>query len=498
MKKIVVIGAGIAGLSSAACLARAGLDVTILEKNRSPGGRARKFESGGFVFDMGPSWYWMPDVFDRFFGRFEKTVSDYYTLTRLDPSYRVYYGQDDWADVPAGIPRLCDFFEHYETGSSKQLLRFLEEGSYKYDLGIGNLVYKPGRSWREFLDSRLLSGMFRFHIFQTFSQYVRKFFKNPRLISLLEFPVLFLGAPPAKTPALYSLMNYADMSLGTWYPMGGMNKIIEGMVKLCHDLGVKFFYNAEVTRIQVQGRIATGACTGGKFHPADFVVAGADYRHVEKDLLPKESQEYSEKYWDTRVMAPSCLIYYLGLNKRVKNLMHHTLFFDKDIGLHISQIYKHPRWPTAPQFYVCCPSKTDTGVAPPGYENLFVLIPVAPALKDTESIREKYFTMVMDRMEKLTGEDLRAHIVFRKSYAHNDFLRDYNAFKGNAYGLANILLQTANLKPAVESKKVRNVFYTGHMTVPGPGVPPALISGQVTAAAVFEKLWQKNERKNAL
>jgi phytoene desaturase len=492
MEKIVVIGAGIAGLSSAACLAHAGLDVTIIEKNSSPGGRARKLESGGFLFDMGPSWYWMPDVFERFFHRFEKKVSDYYTLTRLNPSYRVYYGRGDFADVPAGIPGLCEFFEERETGSGKELLRFLEEGSYKYDLGIGHLVYKPGLTWREFVDGRLLSGICRLHIFQSFSQYVRKFFKDPRLISLLEFPLLLLGAAPAKTPALYSLMNYADMSLGTWYPMGGMNKVVEGMVKLCHDLGVKFLYNAPVTRIHVHGRMATGVWTDGKFHRADFVVAAADYRHVEKDLLPEGSEQYSEKYWDTRVMAPSCLIFYLGLHKRVKNLIHHTLFFDGDMDLHISQIYKHPQWPTAPQFYVCCPSKTDARVTPPGCENLFVLLPVAPALKDTESIREKYFRMVIDRMEKLTGEDLRAHIVFRKSYAHNDFVRDYNAFKGNAYGLANTLLQTANLKPAVASSKVRNVFYTGQMTVPGPGVPPALISGQVTAAAVLKKLRKKN------
>ena len=487
MKKIIVIGAGIAGLSSAACLAQAGFDVTVMEKNESAGGRARKFEAEGFVFDMGPSWYWMPDVFEKFFHRFGMKVSDYYQLMRLDPSYRIYYAAGDFVDVPAGIPQLRDFFEKLEPGSSKNLMTFLEEGAYKYELGMQRLVYKPGLAWRELLDGRLLSGIFKVHVFQSLSRYVRKFFKNPRLISLLEFPVLFLGASPAKTPALYSLMNYADMSLGTWYPVGGMNRIVEGIVKVCRDLGVKFIYNAPVTGVAVAGKAANGVWSNGKFYPADYIVAGADYRHVEKELLPEKSQQYTQSYWDSRVIAPSCLIFYLGIDKRINNLLHHTLFFDADISLHISEIYDHPQWPTAPQFYVSCPSKTDAHVAPAGCENLFILIPVAPDLEDSERIREKYFSMVIARLEKLTGERILDHIIYKRSYGHNDFISDYNAFKGNAYGLANTLLQTANFKPGIVNKKMRNFFYTGQLTVPGPGLPPALISGQVTAATLIEQ-----------
>lgn len=492
MTKSIVIGSGVAGLSAAANLAAQGFEVTVFEKNTTPGGRARKFETDGFVFDMGPSWYWMPDIFENFFKRFGKDVSDLYDLKRLDPSYRIYYGKHDFLDVPAGVPALCDFFESLEPGSSKPLMKFLKEGAYKYQLGMGSLVYKPGLTWREFADPKILSGVLRLHVFQSLSAYVKKFFQHPRLISLLEFPVLFLGAAPAKTPALYSLMNYADMALGTWYPMGGMFRIIEAMVKVCEENGVRFRYGSPVTGISTERHQVTGITSDGKFYPADYVVATADYHHVEEDLLPARSRQYSSGYWASRVLAPSSVIFFLGVNKKINNLLHHTLFFDEDMDEHIHDIYTDPRWPKAPQFYVCCPSKTDPHVAPPGCENIFVLIPVAPGLHDEEPVREKYFDMIMTRMEKLTGEVIRPHVIFKRSYAHRDFICDYNAFRGNAYGLANTLLQTANLKPRLRSNKVDNLFYAGQLTVPGPGVPPSLISGQVAASAI---LLQHEKRK---
>jgi phytoene desaturase len=487
MKKIIVIGSGVAGLSAACCLAKEGFDVTVFEKNDTAGGRARKFESQGFVFDMGPSWYWMPDVFERFFQRFGKKLSDYYLLARLDPSYRIFYGKNDFLDVPSGIPALTTFFEKLETGSSKHLMDFLTEGQRKYALGMGDLVYQPGLTIWEFAKLKILIGLFRLHIFQSFSVYIKKFFKNPRIINLLEFPVLFLGAAPAHIPALYSLMNYADMALGTWYPIGGMYKIIEAMVEMASELGVKFRFRSPVTNVAVDGTRARGVWSNGNFYAADFIVAGADYRHVEKDLIPEQSRRYSDHYWNTRVLAPSCLIFFLGINKRIQNLLHHTLFFDENIDQHIKEIYVDPRWPSAPQFYVCCPSKTDASVAPDGCENIFILIPVATGLQDDEATREKYFTMVMRRIERLTGENLDKHILFKRSYAHSNFIDDYNAYKGNAYGLANTLLQTANLKPGITSKKVTNLFYTGQLTVPGPGLPPAIISGQVAAGTLVKK-----------
>lgn len=491
MKNIAVIGSGFAGLSSALCLAKEGHAVTVFEKNSSAGGRARKFEANGYLFDMGPSWYWMPEVFEKFFNKFGKSASDFYTLDRLDPSYRIYYSKEDCWDIPAGIEPLCRFFESIEPGSSIHLRKFLEEGKYKYEIGINELVYKPGLSITELLDWKLMTGVLKLHVFQSLAKYVRKYFKDPRLVQLLEFPVLFLGATAQNTPALYSLMNYADMALGTWYPQGGMHKIVEGMVSIGKELNVKFEYNSEVSELIVEGDKITGVKVSGIVQRFDYVVAGADYHHVEQKLLPKEYRRYTEDYWNTRSMAPSSLIFYLGVKKKIKGLLHHTLFFDQDFALHGYEIYDEPQWPSSPLFYVSCPSKTDPTVAPEGHENIFILIPVAPALKDDDQTREKYFTMVMNRLERMVGESIQEHIDFKRSYAHNDFISDYHSFKGNAYGLANTLLQTANLKPSILNKKISNLFYTGQLTVPGPGVPPSLISGQVVADQILEQVKRK-------
>lgn len=493
MEKVAVIGSGFSGLAAACTLAQEGYDVTVLEKNSSPGGRARKFETAGFMFDMGPSWYWMPDVFESFFNAFNKKSSDYYSLVRLDPSYRVFFSKDDVWDVPAGVPALCEHFERIEPGSSVNLLKFLNEGQYKYEVGMQKLVYKPGLSVTELMDTGLLKGMLKLHVFQSMSAYVRKYFKDQRLIQLLEFPVLFLGASPQNTPALYSLMNYADMSLGTWYPQGGMYKIIEGMVSLAESLGVKFRFNSAVDQIVVTNKTAEGLIVNGKQENFTYIVAGADYHHVEQELLPFESRKYDEEYWDERKLAPSSLIYYIGLNKKLTKLQHHNLFFDADFNKHADQIYEHPAWPEKPLFYVSCPSKTDDSVAPEGHENLFILMPSAPGLIETEGVQKRFFEHIISRIEALTGESIKENIVYCRNYGPTNFKQDYNAFKGNAYGLANTLMQTANLKPSIINKKVKNLFYTGQLTVPGPGVPPSLISGQVVARHVIGQ--DKKSRK---
>lgn len=483
-KKVVVIGSGFASLAAATSLAANGFSVEVLEKNATPGGRARSFSESGFTFDMGPSWYWMPDVFEQYFKKFGKSTADYYQLTRLDPSYTVIFGQDDFMPVPAQMPEINTLFESLEIGSSQALQKFLAQAAYKYEVGINNLVYKPSRSFGEFLNLKLLVDVLRLDVFQSIHAHLRKYFRHEKLLKLLEFPILFLGALPENTPALYSLMNYADISLGTWYPMGGMYQIVAGMVKLAQEKGVTFRFNQEVQQIEVQNYQAKKVITKTDTFNADIVVAGADYHHVEQKLLAPEFRNYSQNYWDSRVMAPSSLIFYLGINKRLNRLTHHNLFFDEDFKPHAREIYESPKWPEKPLFYVSAPSQTDPSVAPAGCENLFILIPVAPGLEDNEAIREHYYHLVMDRLEKLTGQTIREAVIVKRSYAHADFIRDYHAFKGNAYGLANTLRQTAILKPGLKSKKVKNLYFTGQLTVPGPGVPPSLISGQVVAEEI--------------
>ncbi|AFL83497.1 phytoene desaturase [Belliella baltica DSM 15883] len=485
---VVVIGAGFAGLSAATHLADQGYQVTLLEKNSTPGGRARKFETEGFVFDMGPSWYWMPDVFETYFSHFGKKPSDYYELLRLDPSYAVIFGDQDFVDIPANLEEFRALLEMMEPGVGPKLDEFLKQAAYKYKVGIQDLVYRPSRSLLEFASPKLLVDMIRMDIFQSMSKHVRKFFKEDKIIRLMEFPVLFLGETANNIPALYSLMNYADIALGTWYPKGGMHKIIEGMVSLAEEKGVKFHFDAEVDHIDIENGLAKAVKTkSGKTFEADIIIAGADYNHIDRHVLQDKYSNYDDKYWDKRVMAPGSLLFYLGIDKKLKNLRHHNLFFDEPLGPHAHAIYTNPRWPEKPLFYASVPSITDPTVAPEGKENLFLLVPLAPDLEDTEEMREKYYQMIMDRLEKLTGQEIRSHVIYKRSYAHNDFKSDYHAFKGNAYGLANTLLQTAILKPSLKNKKVKNLYYTGQLTVPGPGVPPSLISGHVVAKEVIKE-----------
>lgn len=494
MKKTVVIGSGFAGLSTACYLAKAGVDVTVIEKNESAGGRARVFKKDGFVFDMGPSWYWMPDVFERFFSDFGKKPEDYYQLKRLNPSYQVFW-DDEVMPIPANYDELKALFEKTEAGAGKKLDSFLAEAAYKYDAGINKLVYKPGLSLMEFAEWDVIKSFFRIDLLQSMHRHVRQFFKHPKLIQLTEFPILFLGALPANTPALYSLMNYADMKLGTWYPIGGMGQIVKAMYELAVSLGVKFRFNEPVKEISTIADEVYKVQTAKSSYATDAVVAACDYHHAEKELLDEAYRNYDEAYWNSRNMAPSSLIYYLGINKEVEGLLHHNLFFDAPFDVHADALYNDVKWPEKPLMYVCCPSKTDNTVAPAGCENLFVLIPVAPGLEDNDALREKYFDIVIERLEKRLKQNIRDAIVYKRSYAHKDFISDYNAFKGNAYGLANTLNQTAILKPSVKNKKLHNLFYTGQLTVPGPGVPPSLISGKIVAAQAQKML---NLKKAAL
>lgn len=489
--QIAVIGSGFAGISSAAYLAKQGYQVDIYEKNSEIGGRARQLiTDNGYVFDMGPSWYWMPEVFERFFNDFGYKAEEFYELQLLDPGFSVVFGASDSLNIPANFEELCQLFESIEKGSAENLQKFLTEAEYKYKIGMEKLVYKPGLSLFEFADKDVITGLFKLQVFTSFSSHVKKYFKDPRIIALMEFPVLFLGAMPEDTPALYSLMNYAGLKLGTWYPKGGFGKVIQAMIAVAKKQGVEFHTSEAVTSLEIQGKHIVKLTSEKGTKNYDGVIAAADYHHVEEKLLGYGYRNYSEQYWDNRVLAPSCLIFYLGVKTKVDRLNHHTLFFDEDLKQHSREIYKEAKWPSKPLFYVCCPSITDPTVAPNGHENLFILMPLAPNVKDPEAIREQYFTLIMDRLEAYTGTPIRKNLDYKKSYCVSDFIADYNSYKGNAYGLANTLMQTANLKPSLRNKKIHNFFYAGQLTVPGPGVPPSIISGNLAAHQLIKYLNQ--------
>jgi len=484
---VIIVGSGFAGLSAASFMAKAGWQVTVIEKNSIPGGRARQLKENGFTFDMGPSWYWMPDVFESYFEKFGKKVSDYYSLKRLDPSYRIYWN-DGFTDVPADYHAFKKMVDEFEPGASEQLEKYLAEAAYKYETGINKLVHKPGRSFTEFIDRDIFKGVFRLDVFTSIKRHIHRYFKNQKMRQLMEFPVLFLGALPENTPALYSLMNYADIKGGTWYPRGGMYSVVKAMYELAIDLGVKFYFNEEVEQICIQNDSAKNLVTNRNVHEADVIISGADYHFTEENLLPENYRSYSKTYWEKRVMAPSCLLYFIGLNKKLKNVIHHSLFFDVPFEPHAKQIYDDPQWPTDPLFYVSVNSVTDDAVAPAGCDNMVLLIPIASGLTgDDEIIREKYFQQIITRMEKHTGQSILDAVIYKKTFSVSDFATEYNSFRGNAYGLANTLMQTAIFKPSCKSKKVKNLFYTGQLTVPGPGVPPCLISGEVVAKEVIKE-----------
>jgi phytoene desaturase len=482
--KIAIIGSGFSGLSAACFLAKAGHEVSVFEKNSQLGGRARVFESNGYVFDMGPSWYWMPDVFERFFAEFGKKPSDFYELVKLDPGFSMFFGKDDVLDIPASMDEVYRLFDQEEENGAEKLRKFLREAELKYDISFKNFIYKPSESIFEFVNFTTLKNLPRLDLFNSFRSHIRKYFTSERLLKLMEFPILFLGGSPENIPALYSLMNYSALVQGTWYPQGGFYKIIEGMVSVARELGVHLHIDSPVSKINVEDKsVHSVTLPSGKIF-FDAVIGSSDYAHTES-LLDENFRNYSSTYWDKRVFSPSCLIFYVGLKKKLPKLRHHNLFFDRDLQHHSDQIYKKPSWPSDPLFYVCCPSKTDQSVAPAGHENLFFLMPLAAGLEDSENNREKYFAIMLNRLEQILGEEISSSIDYRRSYCLNNFINDYNSCKGNAYGLANTLRQTAVLKPALRNKKVKNLYYCGQLTVPGPGVPPALISGQIAAQQLF-------------
>ncbi|MGE6354476.1 phytoene desaturase family protein [Flavobacterium sp. NPDC079362] len=480
-KTIAIIGSGFSALAASCYLAQQGNKVTIYEKNDTIGGRARQFKKEGFTFDMGPSWYWMPDVFERFFQDFNKSTTDYYELIKLNPAYRVYFGVDDFINIYDNLEEIKATFESIEKGSGQELETFIKQAKSNYDIAIKDLVYRPGVSPLELITLETTLKLNQF--FSTVSNDIHKKFKNERLIHILEFPVLFLGAKPTKTPSFYNFMNYADFGLGTWHPKTGMFDVVCAIEKLALELGVTIETNSPIEKIIVENNTANAIVINEQTIPADIILSGADYQHTET-LLDNEHRAYSEKYWESRVFAPSSLLFFVGFNKKIENISHHSLFFDVDFNQHAADIYDEPKWPDAPLFYANFPSKTDLTAAPNGMESGFFLIPLAPGINDSENLREEYFEKIITRFEKLTKQEIKNNIIFKRSFCKNDFVTEYNAYKGNAYGMANTLLQTAFLRPKLKSKKVHNLYFTGQLTVPGPGVPPALISGKLVAELI--------------
>jgi phytoene desaturase len=482
--KVVVIGAGMGGITAAALLAKQGFDVTVLERHDQPGGRARVWREGGFTFDMGPSWYLMPDVFERFFAEFGKRPSDYYTLKRMDPSYRVFFEGEGHVDITPRLDETKATFEGWEAGAGARFQEYLDGTEYQYNVAMADFVYKAYKRLYQFMNRKLLVEGSRLHLLENLDRYIQRFFKDHRIRKVLEYNIVFLGGAPKDSPALYALMSHVDFNLGVWYPMGGLTEVVRGFHRLAKENGAKFYFGHDVKRIIVKDGWATGVETDKGTFAADVVLANADYHHVEQELLEPQWRSYTKAYWEKRKMAPSTLLFYLGLDRRVEGLQHHNLYLRRDWDAHFRTIFKEPGWPDNPCYYVSVPSITDPAVTPEGKENMFVLVPVAAGLEDTEETRERYFDWVIGHLEGITGQSIRDHIVLKRSFAHRDFEHDYSAYRGTALGLAHTLRQTAVFRLRHTSKRVENLYFTGHYCHPGIGVPMVIISSQIVSEEI--------------
>ncbi|TKX61101.1 phytoene desaturase [Halorubrum sp. ASP1] len=485
-ESVVVIGGGFGGLSTACYLADAGADVTLLEKNEQLGGRASRLEVDGFRFDMGPSWYLMPDVFERFFGHFGRSPDEFYELERLDPHYRVFWKDGDKVDVLPDREKNKEIFESYEPGAGEAFDEYLAESERTYEIGMEHFVYEDRPRLRDYVDTDVMRYSWGLSLLGKMQGHVEDYFDHPKLQQLMQYTLVFLGGSPTNTPALYNLMSHVDYNMGVYYPDGGIGAVVDGIVELADDLSVEFVTDAEVTGIE--GRYGAFAVDteGGERYLADRVVSDADYAHTEQELLPEHKRQYTEEYWESRTYAPSAFLLYLGVEGDVPDLEHHTLVLPTDWDEHFAQIFDDPEWPDDPAYYLCVPSKTDDTVAPEGHSNLFALVPIAPGLADTPEIRNRYRDLVIDDIAENTGTDLRGRVVVEETFSVDDFADRYNSYAGSALGLAHTLTQTSLLRPSHVSDAVDGLYFTGSTTTPGIGVPMCLISGGLTAEAMAD------------
>ena len=483
---VVVIGGGFGGLSTACYLADAGADVTLIEKNEQLGGRASRLEVDGFRFDMGPSWYLMPDVFERFFEHFDHEPGDYYDLTRLDPHYRIFFKDGDRVDMVPDLEANRQTFESYEPGAGERFDEYLRKSRQNYEVGMEHFVYEDRTSISDYLDWNVAKNARGLSLIGSMQDHVEKYFQHPKLQQIMQYTLVFLGGAPNNTPALYNLMSHVDFNMGVYYPENGLGGVVDGMVELGEELGVDFRTDTPAAEIRGrEGAFVTRTRDGEEFY-SDYVVSDADYRHTEMELLPPEKRQYDADYWDSRTYAPSAFLLYLGVEGDVDPLAHHSLVLPTDWEDHFETIFEDPQWPDDPAYYLCVPSQTDDTVAPDGHSNLFALVPVAAGLEDTPELRETYRDLVLDDVEANTGVDLRDRIVVEETFCVNDFADRYNSTQGTALGLAHTLRQTALFRPSHRSSAVDGLYFTGAFTTPGIGVPMCLISGQLTAEAMAD------------
>lgn len=482
--KALVIGGGFAGMAAAARLRNDGWDVVLIEQHDRLGGRGRVWQEGEYRFDLGPSWYLMPEVFEDFFTNLGKKREDYYPLKKLSPYYRVFFEGQDTVDVGPHLEGIYKLFEKIEPSGRKKLEAYLKTAGYKYDVALKEFLYKEYRSIFQFLNPRLLIQGSRLGVFGSLHAHVKRYFTDHRAQKILEYAMVFLGNSPSNAPALYSIMSHVDLVQGVFFPEGGMGTMVNGLQRLLEDIGVEVRLGTKATQIVCNNSRVEGVLTDDGHIEADLVVATGDYHHIEQDLLPKNKRNYSQRFWKKAVVAPSMFIIYAGVGKKLPNLVHHNLYFAEQWERHFDEIFENPTWPENPSYYVSMTSHDDSSMSPDGKENIFILVPIAPGLQSDLKFKEQYGRKIISHLEGLIGEPFFDQIEVLRYYAPEDFQRDYNAFKGSALGLSHTLGQTAVFRPSMRNRRLKNLFYAGQYTHPGVGVPMTLIAADVVANSV--------------
>ncbi|MFM9919287.1 phytoene desaturase family protein [Lacisediminihabitans sp. H27-G8] len=497
MSSIVVIGGGIAGLASAALLAKDGHEVTLLEGRPSVGGRAGSWERDGFRFDTGPSWYLMPEVFDHFFRLLGTTADEQLQLVTLDPGYRVLFeGVAEPIDITASREENLELFERIEPGTRRKMVKYLDSARDVYEIAKKRFLYSSFADIRPLLRRDVLSrtGTLVSLLLTPLATLVRRTVKDARLQQILGYPAVFLGSSPYIAPSMYHLMSHLDLEGGVMYPMGGFTQLIGRIEALAEAQGVTILTGSPVTAINTRDAVVTGVdytdATGAtRTLVADIVVSAADLHHSETALLPVELQTFPQEYWDKKVPGPSALLIYLGVKGELPQLEHHTLFFARDWKAGFEKIFgENSSIPDPASIYVCKPSGIDRSTAPDGYENLFVLVPIPadPTIGkgdvdgDGDTRIETLADRVISQISVWAGiPDLASRITLRRTLGPGDFVSDLNAWRGTALGPAHTLGQSAMFRSGNKSRKVEGLFYAGGSTIPGIGLPMCLISAEV-------------------
>lgn len=495
-KKVIIVGAGLSGLSIAAKLAKTGFEVSVYEKHSIPGGVARITEDNGFRFDMGPTWYLMPEVFEDYFESLDRSIHDYMDIVELEPSYKIYFEKEPPAVIHRDFEKNAALFDSFEENGGQKLAKYLKDSKFKYTTALKNFLYRDYRTPFDFIRWPLLRDGARLNLLRRLDNHASRTFKDHRSKKVVEFNTVFLGSSPWTTPALYSLMAHVDLTIGIYYPMGGIHELAKALYRLGKELGVEYHFNSEVKSIITEKRKAKGIETvNGKFY-GDIVLSSADYHHTDTVLLDSKHRNFPKIYWKTRIMAPSTMLIYLGIKKKLPNIVHHTFYLADKWSEHFDDIFKVKRWSENPSYYLGCPSKTDPSVAPEGMENLFVLVPLAPGLDDHDEVREQYADKIIRHIEKTIGEEFRSDIVTKYIVSHRDFIRNNHLYRGSALGLAHTLSQTAILRPSHTSFRMRNMYYSGHYTQPGIGMPMAIIGSDLVSKLIIERHGDKQQRKS--